>query len=544
MRPKHYLVILSMVMLLFGCSEQAKVKKPEEQNKPPLRLNSTIGNLCNLYAPDGIAVEGFGLVANLNGNGSSECPTRVREYMIKYIQQMLGDANRLEAMRMLRDEDNAVVRVYGYVPAGARRGRKFDLFVEALPSTQTTSLKGGSLYTCNLTSRSRLGVEGAKILAKGKGPVFINFAGKDKPNLRKGYVIGGGKFQESNRLYIELKRPNYRLAAVIRNRINERFGEKTAKARSSQIVDLNLPNSYKQNYSKFANLVEALYLYENNSSLQSRIKILAKNLTEPRNPDIEYGLEAIGKPAVKTLVPYLKHEKPLVRLRAARCLVNMGYADAGSVLVKLAKMNPSPYKYEAIEAIGESSASATVKSLLREFLSDDDFQARLLAYKYLSEASDLAVMPKLTSAGFRIDTMLAKESEPLIYIKRKDQPRIALFGINIPLGQNVFLSLDKGNLLLDNPAGKDQIMMLRQHPDQKGVIGPIYADFNVESLISRLCDKTVKSSGVRSGLGLDFTEVVRVLNELDKKGAIKSKLMLGPLPDMPERANTIEKLNE
>lgn len=533
--------IIAAGFLIAGCAGNEKPAEAKEE-LPDLHLNNTVAAFCNLYAPGAVAVEGYGIVAGLGTNGSSECPTYIREYMIKLVQQMLGDTNRLEAIRFISSTDNAVVRVYGQIPAGAKRGQKFDLFIEAMPNTQTTSLKDGSLFTCNLTTKSKLGVAGAKIIATGQGPMYVE-PSEDPQEMRKGAVIGGGSFTEDNKLYLELKKPDYRLASIIRNRINERFGEGTAAARSSHIVNLTIPKSFEGKYEKFGKLVTALYLPEDDDALIARTQLLARNLENPIDESIENGLEAIGRPAIAAVTPLLNNEIAAVRLRAARCALNIGYEKAGEVLVELASIPGSPFKREALEAIGESVASITTKSQLRPFLSDSDTDIRILCYEYLSEASDLSVMPKRTNSGFRIDTIIGTK-EPLVYVRRDKSPRIVLFGMGIPLAGNIFLSLDGGNILVNNPDNSENILLLRQHPGMKEVIGPVYSKMTVDDLIEKLSDNSVLAGGARAGLGLGFTDTVRVLSKLNETGCIKAKVVIGPAPVRPEAENTIEKLSE
>ncbi|MGE4285766.1 MAG: flagellar basal body P-ring protein FlgI [Phycisphaerae bacterium] len=533
--------IITACLLIAGCSGNKEPAKADSE-LPELHLNNTVAAFCNLYAPGAVAVEGYGIVAGLGTNGSSECPTQIREYMIKLVQQMLGDTNRLEAIRFINSTDNAVVRVYGQIPAGAKRGQKFDLFVEALTNTQTTSLKDGSLFTCNLTTKSKLGVAGAKIIASGQGPMYVEQT-ENPQDLRKGVVIGGGSFTEDNKLYLELKKPDYRLTSIIRNRINERFGEGTAAARSSHIVNLTIPKSFEGKYEKFGKLVTALYLPEDNEALIARTLLLARNLEDPIDDSIEYGLEAIGRPALTAITPLLDSDIAAVRLRAARCALNIGYEKAGDVLVELASTPGSPYKREAIEAIGESVASISTKSQLRQFLSDDDAEIKILCYEYLSEASDLSVMPKRTNSGFRIDTIITSK-EPLVYVRRERSPRIVLFGMRIPLAGNIFISLDGGNILVNNPVGSENILLLRQHPGMKEVIGPVYSKMTVDDLVDKLSDNSVLPGGARAGLGLGFTDTVRILRKLKEMQCIKAEVVIGPAPIRPEFENTLEKLSD
>ena len=102
-------------------------------------------------------VMGYGLVVRLGTGGSADCPRDVRSRLLHELHRRpefhrAGSAtNPITPEMMIDDPDTAVVVVEGEIPAGAVVGSDFDVSVAALPGTQTTSLRGGWLYACDLS---------------------------------------------------------------------------------------------------------------------------------------------------------------------------------------------------------------------------------------------------------------------------------------------------------------------------------------------------------------------------------------------------------
>ena len=54
-------------------------------------------------------MRGFGLVGNLNGTGSSECPPELREVLVKYISQKSTGIDGVTPNSIINSIDTAVV---------------------------------------------------------------------------------------------------------------------------------------------------------------------------------------------------------------------------------------------------------------------------------------------------------------------------------------------------------------------------------------------------------------------------------------------------
>jgi len=74
-------VLAATLLWLGGCGG------PVLEAPAPMRLDATatIGSVTEVFAPNVVAVEGYGLVGGLAGTGSRECPPRVRSYLRRYI---------------------------------------------------------------------------------------------------------------------------------------------------------------------------------------------------------------------------------------------------------------------------------------------------------------------------------------------------------------------------------------------------------------------------------------------------------------------------
>ena len=94
--------------------------------------------------------------------------------------------------KLIDSKDTAVVRLEATVPAATLQNERFDVRVSLLAGSEATSLHGGWLYKAELMPAGKLGT-GAKSLVTVEGPVFINMIGVSKPDLRAGYVLGGGR---------------------------------------------------------------------------------------------------------------------------------------------------------------------------------------------------------------------------------------------------------------------------------------------------------------------------------------------------------------
>jgi len=160
-----YVICIGIIVsLVAGCGEPVKVITDAARQVDP---GTTIGSLCEVFALELIPAEGYGLVGGLRGTGSPECPPRLRKYLTQYILTQLP-RDKVDVEKLITSRNTAVVHVRGIMPAAVTKNQYFDLKVEALPGTRTTSLEGGWLYSAELKAAGSFNID-LKVLATVEG---------------------------------------------------------------------------------------------------------------------------------------------------------------------------------------------------------------------------------------------------------------------------------------------------------------------------------------------------------------------------------------
>lgn len=542
------LLVTALLFFLTGCTESQKKSKEQKTEAPQeIQLDKSIGDLAEVVAFNPIPVKGIGLVVGLYGTGSSECPPAVRDYLRQYILAQVGQSKTVNPDVMINSRDTAVVLVEGFIPAGAVKQEAFDVSVKTLPNTQTTSLAGGRLYTTELklVGRFEEAITSSKTLALAAGAVYIDNISDPKPDQRAGFVLGGGKAIQSHQILLALFNPNFRAAAVIRNRINERFGRDVATAASESIIYLSLPEKFSYRKERFIELVKALYVTSTAVAEDNQINSLIEKLqteptsansVEPEKRKYETGLEAIGKPTVSKLLPLLESKDLQTRFSTARCLFNIGDDRALKHLREFAQDTTSPVRLAATEAVGNAGQRRDVIALMSRLVRDEDFNIRYAAYKYLQKYDDMSIIQTAIAKDFYIDQVIQLSSKT-IYVSRKNEPRIVLFGAPINCEKNIFIESDDGRIIINSlPEDPNRISVMRKHPITGELMGPLKTNFRLADVIKILGGEPApEDEKKRSGLGTSYSEIVELLKKMCEKGAVKAAFVPGPLTTLAQQ---------
>ena len=529
MRNFHIYILTAGLLLGLisgGCrSAGERVQKPEVAE-----TEKQIGSLVDVVGFEPIAVEGYGLVAGLSGTGSSECPSDVRDYLEQYILRELPKQSKMSARDFINSKDTAVVRIQGFISAGVSKGQHFDVLVSALEGTQTTSLAGGYLYTAELSPYTGVG-KSTRILGEVRGAVYVDRIGGEGVDEREGCVLGGGQANDSYRIELALREPEYRTASGIRNRINERFEEKTAVAVSRSLIYLNPPAEYKWQKGKFVELVKAMYLVETPQLAEQRISKFTKQLAEGQNvAGAEMALEVIGNSSLGKLAELLKSPDEKIRFSAAKCMLNLKDDRGLGVLREIALHGPKELRIEAAGSIGRGAKRNEAMDILRPLLSDKDFAIRFAAYEHLLRLDDMAISRRLVSGDFYLDSVQC-DGPKAIYISRKDEPKIVLFGFPVTCKDDFFVESKDGRLVINSGAGEKYVSLMRRHPRRSSLIGPLRSSPELGDIVLSLAESPVNEKrGQRIGLGLPYCEVAEMLGIMCEKGAVEAEFHIGEVP--------------
>ena len=530
----HKTVSVAIALLIAyasgGCGDPGRGAKNLTDS---VDLGPTIGSLANVLAPEPVAVEGFGLVGGLNRTGSADCPPQIRAYLKRHIQKQLaqtGDPTRLNIEQYLGSPETAVVLVEGVIPAIPSKNQYFDVRVTALPSTQTTSLAGGVLFNTELKRPGSFGLS-TDVLADAEGPIFTDNINGSQADPKIGYVLGGGKVLSEYRIILALQEPDFRMSNRIRNRLNGRFGNGTARAVLPDRVEVLVPEQYKKQRQRFVSLIKAIYLTQEPEATAERIRTLVKRLADSQDQyESEIGLEGMGNQSLGGLSALLNSANERVRLHAARCMLNLG-SDAGLAALRQIAMDArSPNRLEALKTIGLGARRRDAAAVMRTLLRDDDFQITLAAYQHLRQLDDIAIAQEFIGRNFYL-VQTAQANRKAIYASRSEQPQIVLFGAPLQCHPNIFVESADGEITINAPAGQNYVTIMRKHPKRPGVVARLNSSFDLGDMIKTLCGEPPKEEDKdRAGLGVPYAQAIVLLKRMCDKGAVDAEFHTGDLP--------------
>jgi hypothetical protein len=517
------LIFLGFCCFFIGCNTLGKESTHKDSEV-------TIGSIVQIDSPVSIQVEGVGLVGGLNGKGSSECPPEIRQYLKEYILSEIPRSEGFNADSFIDSLNTAVVVIEGILPIEDSSKSYFDLKVTAYRGTQTISLENGSLYKSELKLLGRFGIK-TDILADAEGPVFIDQISQSAVDKRTGYILGGGKIKARYVIGLILNKADFELTNVIRNRINMRFGRNSAIAVRAGLIAVTQPDKYKEQRGKFIKLLKAIYVYDMPENDQERIDTHIKQIYQfPENDEGELALEAMGNQCLGQLSMLLNSPDEIVRLRAARCMLNLR-SDAGmKVLNDIAMNRVSPYRIEALQAVTEAGRSQDASSLALKLLKDDNFNIRLAAFEQLSKLRDIAVSVKQVGAGFSLEKIEQTDKKD-IYVARSGQPKVVLFGSPISCNKGFVIQSANGEVKIDAPSDKDYVMVIRKYPNRPDLIGQIKCTYELGNIIQALCEKPPeRNQEYTGGLGVTYSDLAALLKQMCDKGAVNAEFHSGLLP--------------
>ena len=525
-KGRHIGLPLLIALLIVSCGEQGRGVK---DLAPTIDLGTTIGSLVEMSWPESIRLEGYSLVVGLRGTGSGECPPQIRAYLVQHIATLYPD-RKINVDKMISGSDTAVVLVEGIMPAVASRNEYFDVRVTALGGTQTTSLEGGFLLGTELKTVGTFGIK-TRIVADARGPVFVDKISTSEMNKRIGYVLGRGKILDEYKVTLVLGESDFRMTNSIRNRLNELFGDGTAKVVLPGRLEVKVPAKYREQKQRFISIIKETYLSQSTEITGERIKTFIRKLAALQDADAsEIALEAIGNQSLSGLVVLLNVSNEQVRLRAARCMLNLG-SDAGlATLRQIAMDRGSAYRVEALESITTGARRNDAARISQRLLRDDDFHMRLAAYEQLRKLDDIAISQEVIAGNFYLE-QIAQTPHKSIFVSRSGQPRIVLFGAPIRCSDGIFVRSADGDITIDAPAGQEYVSIIRKHPKRPGVIAQLKSSFELGDIIRTLCENPLKKGEQgRGGLGVTYADVIALLKRMCDKGAVKAEFWAGPLP--------------
>ncbi|MBN2128178.1 MAG: flagellar basal body P-ring protein FlgI [Sedimentisphaerales bacterium] len=531
-RLKTFGVVSVLVVLsLAGCRRKEAVKDSSIELLPPEELGQTVGMVAQVPSPEPVPVQGYGIVGGLAGTGSSHCPVPVREYLTRYVQTELAGLH-INVEQLIQSRNTAIVRLDGVVPPAASKSERFDVRVSLITGSDATSLHGGWLYQAELYPEGLVGMQG-RLAGTVEGAVFVNLLGGGTPDLVTGYALGGGRAAYEYRGLVRLRRAHFPVASQLRNRLNERYGSGTATALSPSDIELRIPSRYRWRKERFIELVRATFLDQTSELIQARINTFVHRLAVgEEKASAEIALEVIGRASLPKLATLLRSSDKEVGLRAARCMLSLG-DDRGLVALRNMVMDKdSPYRREALDAAAVLARRGDAGLLVQRLLQDDDVRLVQAAYEHLRRMDNPAVTQELVGRSFYLE-QVTQASHKAVYVSRRGQPRVVIFGGPLICRDNLFVESPGGGVLINSPAGQDYVAITRSHPSQPEVIGPLRASFELCDIVRTLGAEPAGAQpqpGMSAGLGVCYGEVAALLQQVVAKDVVDAEFWAGPLP--------------
>ncbi|MHC4218698.1 MAG: flagellar basal body P-ring protein FlgI, partial [Planctomycetota bacterium] len=419
----------------------------------PLIMRGSIASEAIVEGFQPVIAHGYGLVVGLDGTGSSDVPPDVRAHMVAMASRRGIGSERsgwghMSPEALLDSPDTAVVVVEGVIPPAAPEGIRFDVRVFAHPTSATTSLEGGRLYTTELlpaarpdTGQRMLPPTGSRTpapLAEAKGALFINpFAepgavGRDTIDRRTGWILNGGKVGRDMPMKLRLITPSHGRALAIQAAINTRFVQEpdqrnpTARGESDEAIQITVPPSYYDDTAKFVELVRNTTVRQDASE---RVAMTVKRylLDNPAMASAAaWRWEALGPRALPIVRSMYDEPQELPRLAALRAGAHLDDPLVTTHLIAMAESGSANARRQAIELLSDMGVDPRIDLALQAMLNDDDLEVRLASYEALVGRGSTAVDRFVVDGKFIVDVVLS--DIPMIYITQAGMPRLAVFG--------------------------------------------------------------------------------------------------------------------
>jgi flagellar basal body P-ring protein FlgI len=541
-----------ILLALGGCAkvkEAALVVPPPPTYRGPAFLRGTIASVAELRGYEPRMVSGYGVVVDLNGTGSPDCPPALRamihDQMRKggFGQVSLGLGDRTPAAELASGRV-AVVKVTGIVPPGATKASRFDLQVEALENSSTRSLEGGRLYTLELELGEPVPNRKGFVVAEGRGPVLVNpFIDPEQPAedindpRRIGTVPAGGVVLRDMDLTLVTTRPSLQLVQQITDRINTRFqpdrtdSGQLATPLNESTIRLRVLNRFRDDPQRMLDLLSHIFLDPRPLFAQERARQMAELLADPQNhlhaDDVALTWEAMGSVILPIIREHYGSTDGVVQRAALQAGAGLGDAAAVDPLRAIAQTNEGRRCEQATVLLGRLLKARPdrpqITVALRKLLDHDDPLVRLAAYEALASVDDETI----TRYGFegKMEVSQVRCQKPMIYATRSGPPRIIIFNDQLAFQSPVFFSMWENKFMLQSAEQDGQLRVFYKRPGRpRPTIETIPA--NVSYFTGVLAFNPNRRRSTTPGLDFTYNRIVSVLHRLTERGHIDAPLVM------------------
>ncbi len=553
-----------------------QIVSPKMTKEFPSALRGTIGSEARIAGIETTMVSGIGFVVGLNGTGGMTIPEQYAAHLEREMgKNGVSIANdgrnspiaRKSPRQLLRDPNTAAVIVQAAIPAGSRTGESFDVYVRAI---NATSLEGGTLWTTEMRigPPSAFGDRQARIIAKAKGPIFLNpFAepGGEYDGITRdvGRVLDGGIVTFPTQIEILLDNPSHQRARQIVSAINSAFPASntdkapTAKGKDESLILVQIPHRYLDRREDFVDLLSHITIDQSYPEIYARKYSQTLSSDSYLAGDMSYCLEALGERALPFIADYYQHPEAAPRLAALRAGAALGDSRVVRHLQEIVLDVNSRYRTDAMGLMSMIDDSILVDTILRDMLASDELAIRIEAYERLMEralqsrrallrkrfamsdqafgrsATQLDALSQvyipmdpirgvgrvLVEGKFFLD--IVPFGEPLIYITQQNEPRIVLFGENLELSKPLLASAWSDRLMMIAEESSSPIRLYYRDDQTRTTLTINDVPGSLPELI-KLFAQTPTPEDPRAGLSMSYSQVVGALYSIYSDEGIRA----------------------
>jgi len=527
---------LSGLLACTGCNRLIKrAQSPDEESASDNILNYSnvsadgpqyISDTSRMWGMNYAKVEGIGLAVGLDGTGSPAKPGQFREHLLAELRTRKDE---FDSPRELCESKNTeIVICRGYIAPGTRKGDFYDVEVLKVPSAEGTSIEDGVIIKTRLRPLAAFKQNRLKeglVVGLTKGPVLVDSvyeSRQDSTNNLGGWILGGGVALENRPIGLKVRTMNYgiKTTTMISRAINARFTTMTEKGRegiakptrSNNRIDLLLPDAYRNNVTRFSQVIANMMYGESVQERIDRLDVLAEEMTNPATcAKAALRLEAIGKEAIPTLKRSLNNPDLEIRFRAAEAITYCGQTDGLEILKDVAGTEPA-FRWHALTALSVSPDSDAAKHL-EALMQMESSETRYGAFRALHIRSP--EHPAVYGERFK-DFFLHRvpsQIDPMVHFSRSRRPEIVLFGE--PKVASNFLYVESG---LTIRAGANDRLKLIHYSAKRGREVTTCSN-DVRELVQALSDNE-----------FSYGKILKIFREARQADSLDARLVVDAIP--------------
>lgn len=474
-----------------------------------------------------IEIRGVGLVQGLPGTGCDDVNSLER----KMVYDEMVKIGVRDVRTVLASPTTAVVNIVGYMRAGIQEGDLFDVKLMLPEESEGKSLRGGWLMKSPLKIMGVLdnSLKEGKPYAYVEGPIMVDplaTATVNPSGLKSGVLLSGARSKISRPIYLNMK-ADYEsefLTDRIAKEINKRFyisaGQKKgmATAKSDSLIILDVHPTYRNNVSRYVQIIRSIACYESPQKQLERIERLKQEIRIPeKSQRASFQLEAVGKGAQDALKSALDSTNTEVLFHAGTALAFLGDGSGARILAEIARNEPA-FRVYALDALSALKTDFEAEMVLQELLHVSSAETRYGAFRALCYRNPYdrtirgEVMRNESGPQFSYHA-IPTQAPPLVHLTKSSRPEIVMFGSDIRFKQP--FTLNAGPLIFVNGQGANVVVTKFGRLDEKRTV-PNRVDEIIRSVVE---------------LGGTYPDVMQMLCEADRDKILSCRLELDCLPE-------------